>query len=78
MSSRVFAGDGEESFPDFGKWLKPGDPAPAGAPKDDPRFVSPQSKAAKAAKEVGESLPDGDPTVPEPSGDGDTATNEEQ
>lgn len=77
MPDRVYAGDDEQYFPDFGVWLKPGDPAPDGVSKDDPRFVSRSSKAAKAAKEVGESIPDGDPTVPEPSGDGDTATTEE-
>lgn len=38
MAERVFAGDDEQYFPDFGAWLKPGDPVPDGAP-DDPRFI---------------------------------------
>jgi len=48
MPDRVYAGDDEQYFPDFGVWLKPGDPVPDDAPDDDPRFI-PASKSHKRA-----------------------------
>lgn len=45
-AERVYDGD-EAYFPDFGCWLKPGDPVPESAPAD-PRFVAKAHRKPKA------------------------------
>ena len=56
--SRVFAGDDEQYFPDWGVSLKPGDPVPDGVEvaDDDGRFVAPNSKEGRDAKARGQQL----------------------
>ena len=47
MPTRVYVGDDEQYFPDFGRWLSPGDEVEYDG--DDPRFVTP-AQAKKHAK----------------------------
>jgi hypothetical protein len=66
MSDRVYAGDDKQYFPDFNRWLSPGDLVPEEAP-DDPRFVSKSTRKPKQSE------------ISEPRDSGATpADNEEQ